>query len=163
MAAELAAGHSAARALERAFTPGEVGPRARAAVIWGGDVAVALRADARAPGCALLAQVSACWSVAQGTGAGLAESLRRAVEADRDDDEVRTQLSAHLAAPRATARMLAGLPVLGLLLGIAMGGDPIPWLLGTPLGFACLVGGAALTALGLFWTSRIAGRVEALL
>ncbi|MFM8773362.1 MAG: type II secretion system F family protein, partial [Actinomycetota bacterium] len=104
-----------------------------------------------------------CWSVAHGTGAGLAESLRRAVSADREDDEVRTQLAAHLAAPRATARMLAGLPVLGLILGIAMGGDPLAWLLGTPLGFGCLACGIGLTILGLLWTSRIAARVEALL
>lgn len=163
MAAELAAGHSASRALERAFAPADVGPKARAAVAWGGDVAAALRSDARLPGCALLAHVSACWCVAHGTGAGLAESLRRAVEADRADDDVRTQLTAHLAAPRATARMLAALPALGLLLGIAMGGDPLAWLLGTPLGLACLIAGAALTALGLLWTSRIAARVEALL
>ena len=131
--------------------------------MWGGNVVDALRSDARVPGCELLLSVSACWSVAQGTGAGLAESLRRAVEADREDDDVRTQLAAHLSAPRATARMLAGLPILGLVLGIAMGGDPLAWLLGAPLGIGCLVGGLALTALGLLWTSRIAARVEALL
>lgn len=163
MAAELAAGHSASRALERAFAPSDIAPTSRAAVAWGGDVTAALHADARQPGCALLAHVSACWSVAHGTGAGLAESLRRAVEADRSDDEVRSQLTAHLAAPRATSRMLAGLPALGLLLGIAMGGDPLAWLFGTPFGIACLAGGAALTVMGLLWTSRIAARVEALL
>lgn len=163
MAAELSAGHSATRALERAFARDDLAPRSRAAIAWGGDVVEALRADARMPGCGLLLAVSACWSVAHGTGAGLAESLRRAVSADREDDEVRTQLAAHLAAPRATARMLAGLPVLGLILGIAMGGDPLAWLLGTPLGFGCLACGIGLTILGLLWTSRIAARVEALL
>ena len=47
--------------------------------------------------------------------------------------------------------MLALLPAFGLVLGIAVGGDPIGWLLGTPLGVACLVLGLILIALGLFW------------
>jgi len=163
LAAELSAGHPPARALERSFAPVGVGPRAQAAVAWGGDVVESLRADARMPGCQLLVHVAACWSVAQGSGAGLAASLRGAVQADRDDEDIRTQLGAHLAAPRATARMLATLPVIGLVLGFATGGDPLAWLLGTPVGLGCLVGGAALIVLGLLWTSRIAGRVEALL
>lgn len=163
LVAELTAGHAPSRALERAFAPVDLAPRARAAVAWGGDVVAALRSDGRSPGCQLMLHVAACWSVAHGTGAGLAASLQAAVDADRDDEDVRTQLGAHLSAPRATARMLAGLPLIGLILGVAMGGDPLAWLLTTPLGFGCLVGGVAFTAAGLIWTSRIAARVEALL
>ena len=59
--------------------------------------------------------------------------------------------------------MLALLPAFGLVLGIAVGGDPVGWLLGTPLGVACLVLGLILIALGLFWATRIAARTERLL
>lgn len=163
MAAELRAGQPVHRALERACAGTAVAGRARAALRWGGDVPAALRDDARSPGCEVLRSVAACWTVAAGRGAGLAQSLERLVDAERAAEEVRAQLSAHLAAPRATARMLAGLPLLGLLLGIALGGDPLAWMLGTPMGLACLVGGGLLTALGLLWTSRIAARVERLL
>jgi tight adherence protein B len=59
--------------------------------------------------------------------------------------------------------MLALLPALGLLLGIAVGGDPVGWLLGTPLGLACMVLGLLLVAAGLTWASRIVARTEHLL
>jgi tight adherence protein B len=59
--------------------------------------------------------------------------------------------------------MLALLPALGLLLGVAIGGDPLGWLLGTPLGWACLVAGLLLIATGLAWATRIVARTERLL
>lgn len=59
--------------------------------------------------------------------------------------------------------MLALLPVLGIVLGLAVGGDPIGWLLGTPLGWACLGLGLLLIAAGLAWASRIVARTERLL
>lgn len=163
VAAELRAGQPVHQALERGCTPQGVATHALRALEWNGDVATALRADATVPGCALLASVAACWSVAQGRGAGLAAALERLVEADRAAEDVRSQLDAHLAAPRATARMLATLPILGLLIGITFGGDPVGWLLGSPIGFACLVGGLILIGLGLLWTARIVARVERLL
>jgi tight adherence protein B len=101
--------------------------------------------------------------VAATQGAGLADALDRLVVQDRRAEEVRRQLEAHLAAPRATARMLALLPALGLLLGIAVGGDPLGWLLGTPLGVGCLVLGILLVVAGLTWASRIVARTERLL
>lgn len=138
-------------------------PRTAAAVRVGGDVITSLREDARATNQPLLAAASACWSVAATHGAGLADSLDRIVQQDRRAEEVRRQLDAHLAAPRATARMLALLPGLGLALGVAVGGDPIGWLLGTPLGRGCLAVGLGLTGLGLAWASRIVARTERLL
>lgn len=162
-AAELRAGQPINRAFDRGCASTGVARRALAALSWGGDVPAALRADSKAPGCALLASVAACWSVAEGRGAGLAAALDRLVEADRAAEDVRVQLEAHLAAPRATARMLAALPLLGLMLGASLGGDPVGWLLGSPFGFACLVAGLLLIALGLLWTARIAARVERLL
>ena len=59
--------------------------------------------------------------------------------------------------------MLALLPLLGLALGVAVGGDPLGWLLGSPLGWACLGVGIGLTALGLAWAGRIVARTERLL
>ena len=162
--ADVRAGQPPARALERALSsaPPDMAPRSLAAVRWGGDVAIAMRDDARATAQPLLASAAACWSVSQ-RGAGLADALDRVVQQDRRAEEVRRQLQAQLAAPRATARMLALLPLMGLALGIAIGGDPLGWLLGTPLGWACLGLGLALTGLGLAWAGRIAARTESLL
>lgn len=163
--ADVRAGQPPERALTRALADRDVAlaPRTLAAARWGGDVVGALREDSRAASQPLLGSAAACWSVAAAQGAGLADALDRLVAQDRRAEEVRRQLEAHLAAPRATARMLALLPAFGLVLGIAVGGDPIGWLLGTPLGFACLVLGLLLIAMGLFWATRIAARTERLL
>lgn len=163
--ADVRAGQPPARALTRALADRDAGlaPRTLATARWGGDIVGALRDDSRAAAQPLLASAAACWSVAATQGAGLADALDRLVAQDRRAEEVRRQLEAHLAAPRATARMLALLPAFGLVLGIGVGGDPIGWLLGTPLGVGCLVLGLLLIALGLLWATRIAARTERLL
>jgi tight adherence protein B len=48
-------------------------------------------------------------------------------------------------------------------MGMMMGVNPLGWLLGTPLGAACLLSGISLAGVGYWWTSRIVHRVEALL
>ncbi|MGH8791028.1 MAG: type II secretion system F family protein, partial [Stackebrandtia sp.] len=62
----------------------------------------------------------------------------------------------HTAGAAASARLLAFLPVTGLLLGEAVGVEPTALLLHTPLGAACAFGAAALQAAGLMWSHRIA-------
>jgi tight adherence protein B len=161
--ADLRAGQPPERALERSLSDREVAPRTLAAVRLGGDVVEALRDDAHRSMQPVLAGAAACWSVAATQGAGLADALDRLVIQERRAEEVRRQLEAHLAAPRATARMLAVLPALGLGLGLVIGGDPVGWLLGTPLGWSCLALGAILVAVGLAWSGRIAARTERLL
>jgi tight adherence protein B len=163
--ADVRAGQPPARALERALGDRESipAPRTLAAARWGGDVTAAMRDDARASAQPILAAAAACWSVSATQGAGLADALDRLVAQDRRAEEVRRQLDAHLAAPRATARMLALLPALGLGLGLAVGGDPVGWLIGTPLGWACLILGLSLIGAGLAWASRIVARTERLL
>jgi tight adherence protein B len=163
VAADVRAGQSPAAALERALPDGDLAPRTLSAVRLGGDVVAALHDDASRSSQPLLAGVGACWSVSESQGAGLATALERLVLQERRAEEVRRQLQAHLAAPRATARMLAVLPALGLDLGLAVGGDPIGWLLGTTLGWGCLAAGLVLIGVGLAWAGRIASRTERLL
>jgi tight adherence protein B len=57
--------------------------------------------------------------------------------------------------------MLAALPALGLLLGTAMGADPLRVLLHTGAGLGCLLAGAALEGAGLWWALGIVRRAEA--
>ncbi len=57
--------------------------------------------------------------------------------------------------------MLAGLPALGLLLGTAMGADPLRVLLHTGAGLGCLVIGGLLEGAGLWWALRIVRAAEA--
>ncbi|MFZ8910565.1 MAG: type II secretion system F family protein [Candidatus Nanopelagicales bacterium] len=161
--ADVRAGQPPARALERALGDSDLAPSALAAVRLGGDVPEALRTDAARSLQPILAAVGACWSVAATQGAGFADALDRLVTQERRAEEVRRELDAHLAAPRATARMLALLPALGIGLGLVLGGDPLGWLLGTTIGWACLALGLVLVGIGLGWASRIARRTERLL
>ena len=65
------------------------------------------------------------------------------------------EVDARLAGPRATATVLAGLPVLGLLLGQAIGADPMRVLAGTAVGQTLLVVGTGLACAGVLWSARI--------
>jgi tight adherence protein B len=65
-----------------------------------------------------------------------------------------------LAAPRATARLLALLPAVAVLMGTGLGARPLDVLLGTPVGGLLLVAGLSLTAVGVAWTDRLASRAE---
>lgn len=161
LAAELEAGQPPGTALSRAGGKPEAWPVTLAAVQVGGDVVAALGIDAREH--AVLRQLAACWQVGADTGAGLAVSVGRLAATARAAEDVRVDLEGQLAGPRATARMLALLPLVGIGFGMMLGSDPLAWLLGTTPGRLCLVAGTILTAVGAFWTGRIAARVERLL
>lgn len=141
---------------------------ALAALRSGGDVAAALQAAAPRPrqprtgtrGAEGLRQVAACWRVAASSGAGLAAALDRVAEGLRSEQAVRREVLAQLAAPRATARLLAALPIFALLLGSGIGARPLEVLLHTPLGLACLTVGLLLSGAGVAWTDRMARAAE---
>lgn len=132
-----------------------------AAARFGGDVSGALAAAARQPGAEGLRGLAACWRVAVDQGAGLAAGLDRLDGALRAERDQRADLRAQLSGVRATAVMLAGLPALGLLLGTAMGADPLRVLLHTGAGLGCLVIGGLLEGAGLWWALRIVRAAEA--
>ena len=161
LAAELRAGGMPSDALQRAATavPGLCDEAARVARL-GGDVSAALVAASVHAGAGGLARLAAVWSVSQHAGAGLADGCERIADWLRDDEALRREVAAQLSGARASARLLAGLPVLGILLGSGMGARPLAVLLGTPYGVACLVLGTMLAALGLWWTERLARDVE---
>lgn len=157
LAAELDAGQAPGEALTRSAGHPCAWPHALRAVRWGGDVAEALDLDAaQAP---VLSQVAACWRIGN-RGAGLADALRQVAANARAAEDVRVELEGQLAGPRATARVLAVLPLVGLGLGTMLGSDPVSWLATTLPGRTCLGAGAVLTAVGMWWTGRIALSVE---
>ncbi|MEU0008106.1 type II secretion system F family protein [Streptomyces sp. NPDC006314] len=166
LAGEVRAGRQPGEALMRvARDSGGLGDGQAAVVAaarFGGDVPGALTAAARQPGGEGLLGLAACWRVAVDQGAGLVAGLDRLDAALRAERDQRADLRAQLSGSRATAVLLAALPAFGLLLGAAMGADPLHVLLHTGAGLGCLVGGAAFEAAGLWWAVRIVRGAEAL-
>lgn len=158
LAAELRSGQLPADALLNATTSPPVWPHAGVAAAQRGDIAAGLDRDGQEQ--PLLRALAACWRLAEHSGSGLADATDRLVASARADEQIRGELQAQLAAPRASARMLALLPLFGIALGIAMGADPLGWLFGSPLGLLSLTVGVGLAALGMWWTGRIAAKVE---
>ncbi|MFD4987915.1 type II secretion system F family protein [Streptomyces sp. NPDC058374] len=132
-----------------------------AAARFGGDVAGALREAAGEPGAEGLSGLAACWEVAVDRGAGLAAGVERLAAALRAERDQAADLLAQLAGARSTVLMLAALPLLGLVLGWAMGAGPLRVLLHTPAGLACLLLGSALESAGLWWALGIVRRAGA--
>jgi tight adherence protein B len=93
--------------------------------------------------------------LADRTGAPLAELLER-IEADaRAADRGLAAAQAQAAGARATAWLLAALPLGGIGLGYAIGADPVAVLLHTPVGGVSAVVAMALQAAGLRWAERL--------
>lgn len=164
LAGEVRAGRQPGDALLRAARDsgglGDAQATVVAAARFGGDVPGALAAAARQPGAEGLLGLATCWRVAVDQGAGLAAGLDRLDGALRAERDQRADLRAQLAGARATAVLLAALPALGLLLGSAMGADPLRVLLHSGAGFACLTAGAVFEAAGTWWAVRIVRGAE---
>lgn len=140
---------SPTRRQDRTFEPVELSV-ARAARA-GQHVWAVLRehdeASWRALGCA--------WSLAERTGAPLARGLADLAETFRDFGAAEREVELALAGPRSAARLVMGLPAVGVLLGLALGFDNLGMLLGTPVGLACLAGGLALMAAAQLWNRAL--------
>lgn len=98
-----------------------------------------------------VAAATAACRLSARTGAPLAEVVDVVVAGIAETVEAENLRRAALAGPRATARLLAWLPLAGVGLGAVLGADPVAVLLGGGPGGLCLVGGLALFLLGRRW------------
>ncbi|GAB2925265.1 type II secretion system F family protein [Streptomyces mayteni] len=162
LAGELRAGRQPGGAVLAAGVAehGEPGAGVLAAARYGGDVPAALTAAAAQPGAAGLRGVAACWEVAIAGGASLATGLERVADALRAERDQEDDLRAQLAGPRTSALALAVLPVFGLLLGTAMGVDPVAILLGSSLGHTLLLAGVGCEWGGVAWCRALVRAAE---
>lgn len=159
LASELAAGQAPDSALARAAETWPVLAPVWQTHTYGGDVASALRRAGAEPGAEGMVLVAAAWQVSHRTGYGLADALARVAQALREARATDRVVRGELASARATARLVAALPLVALVVGSGSGGDPLGFLIGTPAGIACLAGGLALGLAGLAWIERIAAGI----
>lgn len=126
----------------------------------GADVAAGLAAAA---GCSALPmhweRLALCWRLASDNGLGIATLMRAAQRDIAERQRFSARVSSSMAGARATAAILAALPVLGVLLGQLIGARPLGFLLGGHAGGWLLLVGSALACVGLLWSDRIVDRV----
>ncbi|MFE3442049.1 hypothetical protein ACFXNW_03365 [Nocardia sp. NPDC059180] len=106
-----------------------------------------------------LNRVADAWHVAEHHGLALAELLGAARADLIGRIRFRGRTTAALAGARATATVLAGLPLLGVGLGQLMGAAPLHVLFVEPAGAFLLPLGTALACAGLLWSDEITRRV----
>ncbi|MHA3019014.1 type II secretion system F family protein [Mycobacterium sp. BMJ-28] len=127
----------------------------------GADVAAGLRVAGQA--CTLPGhweRLAVCWQLAQAHGLAIATLMRAAQRDIIERERFSAALDAGLAGARATATILAGMPVLGVALGQLIGADPLRFLMSGGAGGWLLVIGVSLCCLGLWWSDRIASGVR---
>jgi tight adherence protein B len=146
-----------------AVAAAELGPRSGVGTTLGRSLDVhgipdwgAVEAELGAGALALVAQA---WQLSDRVGVPVAEALETAARLVRAELDRSGRLSVVLAGPRATARLLATLPVGGVLLALAFGVDPLRLYAATPASGACLLIGVVFLLLGRVWTGRLVAGV----
>lgn len=127
-----------------------------ARAVLGADVAAGLRAEAQrstSPG--HWEWLAVCWDLAQAHGLAIATLMQAAQRDIVERKRFHARVEAGMAGARATAVILAGLPILGVLLGQSIGADPLTFLFSGGEGGWLLVVGSGLTCCGLLWSDRI--------
>ena len=159
LAAEMAAGRAPAEALAAACADDVPGSSAAARVAaLGGDASVPLREGASAAGAGPLRNVAAAWHLASTTGAPLSDVLRRTSLLVREEVATVNEVDEQMAPVRATARVLAVLPAMGVVIGGGLGVNVPVLLLTTTWGQLCLLGALGLVSAGLWVIDRIGRR-----
>lgn len=154
---------AAAFALAAEETAGPVAAACRAVAArarLGADVAAGLHGVGKTS--ALPSQwerLAVCWRLAAEHGLAMSALMHLAQRDIAERQRFSGQVRSAMAGARATATILAGLPVLSAVMGQLIGASPIPFLLGGGLGGWLLVVGLMLVCGGLLWADRITEKV----
>jgi tight adherence protein B len=127
----------------------------------GGDVTAVWRRQAEGDGLGGLRDLARAWQVGTRAGASLTGTLEQVAAGLSADVTLRAVVGSELAAPRATGKVMAVLPALGVGMGYLLGGDPLQWLSGGLPGWSCLVAGVTLACAGVLWIEALARRAAA--
>lgn len=157
LAALLQAGAAPAAAWRHLAASGLAGEAVpiSAAIERGMPIAQALRTHGAA-----WAGLAAAWELAESVGAPLAGALRNYAGAVRESAQTSDDVRVALSEPAATARLMGWLPPLGIVLGMALGFDPIGALLAGPLGWGCLAVGIGCIIGARRWTAKLVRRSQ---
>lgn len=161
LAANLRVGMVPAQALAVAAVSCPVLEEGRVTMSMGGDVPALWHRRAVVEGCGGLRELARAWQVSAVSGASLTGTLEGVAAGLAADQSLRSVVGSELAAPRATGKLMAALPALGLGMGYLIGGKPLGWLAGGLAGWACLVLGVGFACAGVLWIENLARQAAA--
>jgi tight adherence protein B len=160
MARSLRSGATLPQALEEVAgtTSGPLGEQLGAvcvAAAAGEPLVVALDEWARCAATPSVGLVAAAVALSAETGGAAARALDGVAATVRANNAVLGELRAQSSQARLSALVIALAPVAFMALSLLMDRGTADFLLGTPIGFACLVSGLGLDALAAWWMQRI--------
>ena len=123
----------------------------RAALAERSGVTESLKQDAHDSDLPVLINISLLYEVSQRTGAPLAQPLMRLIISLRNEQSRRRTLTQETASVKATAIVLAALPLFGCLMSLSLGLNPLSWFCHSPLGALCCLIGISLEVAGWKW------------
>lgn len=130
-------------------------------VALGADVAAGLRTVAAHSAVPFYwDRIAVFWRLASDHGLAMSALMRAAQRDIVDRQRFSARVQAGLAGARATAAILAGLPVLGILLGQLIGARPVEFLQGSVVGEWLLLAGVGFIIAGVLWSDRIVDRLS---
>ncbi|MCB0933344.1 MAG: type II secretion system F family protein [Mycobacterium sp.] len=100
-------------------------------------------------------RMAVCWQLAADHGLAISVLMRAAQRDIVDRQRFADRVEAGSAGARATAAILAGMPMIGVLLGQLVGAHPLRFLFGAGPGGWILAVGVVLIGLGVTWSDRI--------
>jgi tight adherence protein B len=103
-------------------------------------------------------RLAVCWQLGADHGLAMSALMQAAQRDIAERQRFSGQVQSAMAGARATAAILAGLPLFSVLMGQLIGARPMAFLLGGQLGGWLLVIGLTLVCGGLLWSDRITDR-----
>ncbi|MDE1536694.1 MULTISPECIES: type II secretion system F family protein [Actinotignum] len=94
------------------------------------------------------------------TGASAARILESCAAALSESSDALGERRIALAGPRSAVKMLAAMPLFGMLLGSFFGGNPVTFLFGTLIGRCCLALALICEVAGILWMRRLVRKAE---
>lgn len=99
--------------------------------------------------------IAGVWDVAVQTGAPLADAVMQVAGHIREQARLRSRLDALAAGPRTSQRLLTLLPVVGPVLALLVGADPVSLYGSSAVASGVAVLGLVLTAVGWRWSRHL--------
>ena len=90
----------------------------------------------------------------------MAEVLDSCAQGISDTAEATAARDVALAGPRTSAQLLAWMPLFGIVLGAALGVDPLAFLFGSWMGIGLLIFGIIAEILGIMWVRSLVSSAE---